>query len=68
MISLPILTLTQQNYHHDHILTYLLLTTHFTSSVESLGHPVSKPQEQRKGYHVNSKGIHPPCECHITTT
>ena len=45
-VSQPISTLTPQNYHHVHVITYMFGNTpHF--STEILGHVIFPPQGQR---------------------
>ena len=65
MISTPISTPTQQNYHHDHIFTYT-----FDDSLHFLhGKPLPcgmKTTMPEKNSHWTQKRTHGPCECHKT--
>ena len=66
-ICISISAPTPQNYHHATFL-HIFSNTHFISSMENLGHTVSKPHCQRKSLHGTRKRTHTPCECQIKTS
>ena len=49
VISQPILTPIQQNYHHDHIFTYTFNES-LSFSVQILGHVPPKAQDHKQNF------------------